>query len=57
MFVAGGGFNYFPEDNFAEFATALPGSHPENVVLVIEPEERATNIPLAWLVRSAGSHL
>jgi hypothetical protein len=50
MSVAGGGFNYFPEDDFAGFAMALPGSHPESVVLVTEPEERPTRIfrPHGW---------
>lgn len=44
MFVAGGGFNYFPEDEFAEFAMSLPWSNPENVVLIIEPEDGRTRV-------------
>lgn len=44
MFVAGGGFNHFPEDDFAAFVLSLPWQNPENVVLVIEPEERPTRV-------------
>jgi len=44
MFVAGGGFNHFPEDDFAVFVLSLPWQNPENVVLVIEPEEGATRV-------------
>ena len=44
MYVAGGGFNYFPEDEFAAFVMALPWEEPENVVLIIEPENGATRV-------------
>ena len=44
MYVAGGGFNHFPEDDFAAYVMSLPWENPENVVLVIKPEEGATRI-------------
>ena len=44
MFVAGGGFNYLPEDEFAEFVLSLPWNYPENVVLVIGPDQGATRV-------------
>jgi len=44
MFVAGGGFNHFPEDDFAAFVLSLPWQNPENVVLVIDPEEGAPRV-------------
>lgn len=44
MFVAGGGFNYFPEDEFAEFVMSLPWLFPERVVLIIQPEECETRV-------------
>lgn len=44
MFVAGGGFNHFPENDFATFVLSLPWQNPENVVLVIEPDEGATRV-------------
>ncbi|MER8404721.1 hypothetical protein NKH16_08185 [Mesorhizobium sp. M1307] len=44
MFVAGGGFNHFPEDDFAAYVMLLPWQNPENVVLVIDPEEGPTRV-------------
>ena len=44
MFVAGGGFNHFPEDDFVAYVMSLPWQNPENVVLVIDPEEGATRV-------------
>lgn len=43
-YVAGGGFNAFPEDEFAAFVMGLPWIHPENVVLLINPEDGPTKI-------------
>ena len=40
----GAGINYFDEDRFAAFILSLPWEHPENVVLVIQPEAGATRI-------------
>jgi hypothetical protein len=44
MYVSGGGFNYFPEDDFAEPVMALPWKLPENVVLVMQPEDGPTKV-------------
>lgn len=44
QYVAGGGFNYFAEDEFATFVLGLPWEHPENVVLVIQPEDGPTRV-------------
>ena len=46
MFIACAGYNYFysHEDAFAAFVMSLPWENPENVVLVIEPEEGATRL-------------
>lgn len=44
MLVAGGGFNYFPDDEFAEFVIGLPWQDPETVVLVVQPEMGATHV-------------
>lgn len=44
MFVAGAGFNYFPEDEFAAFVLSLPWSSHGNVVLVIEPDQGDTRV-------------
>ena len=44
MHVAGGSFNYFPEDEFAAFVLGLAWRSPENVILIINPEEGATRI-------------
>ena len=44
MFVAGGGFNCFPEDDFAAYVIALPWENPERVVLIIQPEEGETRV-------------
>lgn len=44
MYVLGGGFNSFPEDEFAEFVMSLPWDNPENVVLVIQPDQGTTRV-------------
>jgi len=38
------GYNYFREDEFAAFVGALPWQSPENVVLVIQPEDGKTRV-------------
>lgn len=43
-FMFGAGFNYFPEDDFAAFVLAQPWELPENVVLLIQPEEGPTRV-------------
>lgn len=42
--VWGGAFNYLREDEFAAFVMGLPWEDPENVVLLINPEEGPTRI-------------
>lgn len=42
--VVGGGYNYFPEDEFADFVMAMKWESPENVVLIINPEDGPTRI-------------
>lgn len=42
--VFGGGYNHFPEDDFAEFILSLHWDNPENVVLIINPEEGPTRV-------------
>lgn len=42
MNVAGGGFNHFPEDDFLTFLRTLKWESPENVILVMQPEDGAT---------------
>ena len=37
--VLAGGFNYFPEDEFAAFVLSLPWERPECVTLVVRPED------------------
>ncbi len=44
MYVAGAGLNYFPEDEFADFVLSLPWERPENLVLLIQPEDGATRV-------------
>lgn len=44
MSVYGGGFNYFYEDDFAEFVISLPWQNPENVVLIMQPEDGSTKV-------------
>lgn len=43
-YVFGGGYNHFPEDDFADFILGMKWDCPENVVLVINPEEGPTRI-------------
>jgi len=44
QFVFGAGVNYLDEDRFAEFVLSLPWEDPENVVLVIQPEDGPTRV-------------
>jgi hypothetical protein len=44
MSVAGGGFNHFCEDEFADYVLGLPWEYPENVILIIQPEDGATRV-------------
>ena len=44
MRVAGGGFNYFPEDEFLEFIKNHPWETPDNVVLIMQPEDGPTRV-------------
>lgn len=43
-FVFGGGYNYFPEEEFAEHILSLEYEYPESVVLLINPEDGATKV-------------
>lgn len=43
-YVCGGGYNYFPDEEFAAFVMALPWENPDNVVLLINPEEGPTMV-------------
>lgn len=38
----GGGYNNFPNDAFINFVAGIDWDDPENVVLVLQPEEGAT---------------
>jgi hypothetical protein len=42
--VFGGGFNYLDEDGFAELVLSQPWEFPENVVLIINPEEGPSRV-------------
>lgn len=42
--VAGGGFNYFPEDEFAAFVLSQRWEWPESLVLIIQPENGEARI-------------
>ena len=44
VLVYGAGYNYFPEDEFAEYIQKLIWRLPENVVLLINPEDGATKV-------------
>ena len=44
MYVAGGGFNFFDEEDFLEWFKSIEWQCPENVVLIMEPEEGATMV-------------
>ncbi len=44
MSIAAGGLNVLDEDAFSAFVMSLPWRYPENVVLVLEPEEGATRV-------------
>lgn len=43
-YVFGGGYNHFPEDDFAELIMSFKYEKPESVVLLINPENGATKI-------------
>ena len=43
-YVFGAGYNHFPEDEFAGFIMGMKWGYPENVVLVIQPEDGRTRI-------------
>lgn len=44
VLVYGGGYNYFPEDEFAKFVLSLVWDEPEEAVLLIQPDEGPTKI-------------
>ena len=44
MAVFGGGYNHLPAAEFAEFVMSLPWIAPENVVLIMQPEDGGTQI-------------
>lgn len=44
VLVYGAGLNYLDEDAFADYVLSLPWTHPENVVLLLNPEEGATRV-------------
>lgn len=48
------GYNYFPEDEFAEKVLSLEWRSPENVVLVIQPDDGATRV---WRPEAAKTKL
>ena len=52
--IWGGGFNYFPEDDFASYIISLPWKFRENVVLLINPEEGSTRVWQMDRVQSVG---
>jgi len=39
-----GGYNYFPEDDFAKVFLSIAWEMPENAVLIMQPEEGATRV-------------
>ncbi len=42
--VFGGGYNYFPEEEFSRFILNMSFSHPRKVVLIIDTEARALKV-------------
>ena len=46
--VWGGGFNHFPEDDFAAFIMSLDWRCPENVVLILNPEDGPARVLRPW---------
>jgi hypothetical protein len=42
--VAEGGFNYFPDEDFADFILSLPWVIPEQCILVMNPEHSTPRI-------------
>lgn len=43
-FVFGAGYNFFPEEDFASFIINRKYNYPENVVLLINPEDGKTKV-------------
>lgn len=41
----GGGYNFFPEDDFLNFVSVMEWQSPENVILIIQPDQGRT---LVW---------
>lgn len=42
--ATGAGLNYFPEEEFAAFFLSLDWRHPENAVLIMQPEQGVTKV-------------
>lgn len=42
--VFGAGFDYFPWEDFAQFVMSLEWENPDNVVLLVNPEEGPTMV-------------
>jgi hypothetical protein len=42
--IYAGGFNYLDEDEFAAMAMAAPWQDPENVILIINPQQGPTRV-------------
>lgn len=42
MSIRGGGYNYFSNEEFLQFFKTLLWAYPENVVLVLQPEDGTT---------------
>ena len=43
-YIYAAGYNYFDEDAFARLITNLAWEYPENVVLIMQPEDGATRV-------------
>ena len=44
LIAAGAGLNHLDEDAFAEAFLAMPWTDPENVLLIMQPEDGATRV-------------
>ncbi len=42
MCIAGGGFNHFPEQHFLDWFKTLNWYSPDNIVLIMQPEDGPT---------------
>lgn len=51
IFAFGGGYNYFPEDDFAEMVLALSWGCPERLLLIIHPDQGP---PRIWRAPAPG---